>query len=318
MNILHATTDPDLLTRLREMLGGSARADIAVGYFFISGFDAVADQFASLDKARVLVGRTDTRVLEEVALGIQQADALRSRLDADSIVRRRQRGELAQRSVAGIADGVSQLPQSNDSESAVRRLRDLIAEKRVEVRSYLKSTLHAKAYLCWYDNHPEPGSAIVGSSNFTLAGFEGNTELNVRVTGDAEMKELGRWFDDLWKDSEDISEALIDGTGQVVGARANAAVSRVPEGALRTLQRRGPRRRAAPALDRARQLSGGRRKSRARDDRGARRLLRRRRGGPGQDLRRCGATTPDSGRRIPRTGRLSSSVRRGCAPCGSA
>ena len=25
MNILHATTDPDLPTRLREMLGGSAR-----------------------------------------------------------------------------------------------------------------------------------------------------------------------------------------------------------------------------------------------------------------------------------------------------
>ena len=208
MNILHATTDPDLLTRLREMLGGSARADIAVGYFFISGFDAVADQFARLDKARVLVGRTDRQVLEEVALGIQQADALRSRLDADSIVRRGQRVELAQRSISGIADGVARLPQSSGSESAVRRLRDLIADGRVEVRSYLRGTLHAKAYLCWYDNHPEPGSAIVGSSNFTLAGFEGNTELNVRVTGDAEMKELGRWFDDLWNDSEDISEAL--------------------------------------------------------------------------------------------------------------
>ena len=29
-NILHATTDPDLLTRLREMLDSSARTDIAV------------------------------------------------------------------------------------------------------------------------------------------------------------------------------------------------------------------------------------------------------------------------------------------------
>ena len=37
-NILHATTDPDMLSRLREMLGSSARADIAVGYFFVSGF----------------------------------------------------------------------------------------------------------------------------------------------------------------------------------------------------------------------------------------------------------------------------------------
>ena len=27
MNIFHASTDPDLQTRLREMLGGSARAE---------------------------------------------------------------------------------------------------------------------------------------------------------------------------------------------------------------------------------------------------------------------------------------------------
>ena len=55
MNILHATTNPDLLNRLREMLCSSARADIAVGYFFLSGFDAVADDLARLDKVRVLV-----------------------------------------------------------------------------------------------------------------------------------------------------------------------------------------------------------------------------------------------------------------------
>ena len=33
----HATTDPNLLDRLKQMLASSARADIAVGYFFISG-----------------------------------------------------------------------------------------------------------------------------------------------------------------------------------------------------------------------------------------------------------------------------------------
>ena len=66
----------------------------------------------------------------------------------------------------------------------------MIATGRVEVRAYLRSRLHAKAYLCWYQQgHAEPGAAVVGSSNFTLAGFTGNTELNVRVTGDAEMAE---------------------------------------------------------------------------------------------------------------------------------
>ena len=42
----------------------------------------------------------------------------------------------------------------------------------------------------------------------TLAGFSGNTDLNVRVTGDAEMEALRDWFENLWEDSEDIAEAL--------------------------------------------------------------------------------------------------------------
>ena len=38
-----------------------------------------------------------------------------------------------------------------------------------------------------------------------MAGFTGNTELNVRVTGDEEMATLKNWFEDLWADSVDIS-----------------------------------------------------------------------------------------------------------------
>ena len=71
-NILHATTDPALLTRFKQMLGSATRADIAVGYFFVSGFSAVADELARLGKIRILVGRTDRETLEAIALGLQQ------------------------------------------------------------------------------------------------------------------------------------------------------------------------------------------------------------------------------------------------------
>ena len=207
-NILHATTDPDLLTRLREMLDSSARADIAVGYFFMSGFEAVAESLKRLDKVRILVGRADRPVLESVAMGLQQSEALRARLEADGTVRRREREVIAREAVDGIAVGVSLLPQTSESERAVSLLRDLVSSGLVEVRAYRRSPLHAKAYLCWYDNHAEPGAAVIGSSNLTLAGFSGNTELNVRVTGDAEMAALREWFDALWEDSEDISQML--------------------------------------------------------------------------------------------------------------
>ncbi len=209
MNILHATTTPPLLQRLKEMLGSSARADIAVGYFFISGFEQVAADFDRLKRVRILVGRTDGRIVEEVAVGLQQAEALQAKLDAESTVRRSKQEELAARAVAMIGEGVSTLPQTAGSQEAVRRLREMVASGKVEVKAYLRSALHAKAYLCWYENHAEPGAAVVGSSNFTLAGFTGNTELNVRVTGDAEMAELKRWFEELWADSKDISAELV-------------------------------------------------------------------------------------------------------------
>ena len=209
MNILHSSTDPTLLERLTDMLGSSARADIAVGYFFIGGFEAVASDLAQLNKVRILVGRTDRHVLEEVALGLQQSQALQAQLEADTLLRRSQRSQIAQETVARVAEGVAVLPQERGSEAAVSTLRDMVALGKAEVRAYLRSPLHAKAYLCWYDDHAEPGAAVVGSSNLTLAGFTGNTELNVRVTGDAEMEALRDWFDTLWGDSEDISDALV-------------------------------------------------------------------------------------------------------------
>ena len=45
MIVLHATTDSNLLTCLRGM---SARADIAVGYFFMQGFEALAESLSQL------------------------------------------------------------------------------------------------------------------------------------------------------------------------------------------------------------------------------------------------------------------------------
>lgn len=187
------------------MLTSANSADIAVGYFFMSGFNAVAEEFSRLDKVRLLVGRTDRQTVEEIAIGLQQADAVRARLGAEETIRRSQRSELASQAVRAIAAGVALLPQTGESEADVSRLREFIASGKIEVRSYVKSRLHAKAYLCWYPNHAEPGAAIVGSSNFTLSGFSGNTELNVRVTGDAEMAVLKRWFEALWADSVDVT-----------------------------------------------------------------------------------------------------------------
>ncbi len=148
MNILHVKTDPDLLTRLKQMLSSANRADIAVGYFFVSGFDVVADELSRLGKVRILVGRTDRQTLEAVALGLQQQDALRARLNVDSTIPRRQREVFSMDTVDSIAAGVATLPQTEDTQQAVAKLRDMISAGFLEIRAYPRGLLHAKAYLC--------------------------------------------------------------------------------------------------------------------------------------------------------------------------
>lgn len=208
MDILHAHTDPSLLERLREMLRYSKAADIAVGYLFVSGFNALAEEIGALEKARILVGRADRPTLEEVARGLQQAEALRARTDAERIVRRSEQEEIGAGAVRTLSENVARLPQTDGEQAGVRRLCELVSEGRVEIKTYPKGMLHAKAYLCWYGQGAEPGAAIVGSSNFTLAGFTGNTELNVRVTGDAQMAALREWFEALWAESVDVSAEI--------------------------------------------------------------------------------------------------------------
>ena len=208
MDILHASTEPDLLTRLKDMLSSADRADIAVGYFFMSGFEAVANELSRLNRTRILVGRTDRPTLEAVAAGLYQSRPIQAHLDSIRTIPRRQRQQAADEARTAISDSVGAMPQTDESEAALNKLQGLVKSGLLEVRTYPKEFLHAKAYLCWYEGHAEPGAAIVGSSNFTLAGFVGNTELNVRVTGDVEMETLREWFENLWDDSIDISDQV--------------------------------------------------------------------------------------------------------------
>ena len=136
MTILHAKTDPDLLTRLKQMLGSAIRADIAVGYFFMSGFSQVVDDLARLNKTRILVGRADQPTLEAVAAGLHQADALRTQLELDQTVPRSQREEIAHEAASGIAQSVAAMPQTDTSQNAVEKLRQLVASGLLEVRAY--------------------------------------------------------------------------------------------------------------------------------------------------------------------------------------
>ena len=124
--------------------------------------------------------------------------------DAAEAERFPKRGEIKQmaaETAAGVRAGIERMDQTDEDEALVRTLVAMIEEKR----------LHAKAYIFDYnaDGRYEKGIAVVGSSNLTLSGVTHNTELNVVVQGNDNHAELGRWFDDLWEESEDFDESLM-------------------------------------------------------------------------------------------------------------
>ena len=208
MNIIHATSTPTFAEDFKAILTEAKSADIAVGYFFMSGFNEVANELSRVAKIRILVGRTDRLVLEDIAATINHNDTLREYLSRYVPMRRSENDSFKNDAARQVGNSAGTVSQTDSEQQSIIRIRDLIADGRLEVRAHIKEKMHAKAYICHYNSTAVNASAIVGSSNFSLAGFSGNTELNVRFDG-REVRELDAWFENLWQDSEDVTELAL-------------------------------------------------------------------------------------------------------------
>jgi hypothetical protein len=187
-------------------------ARFAVGYFFLSGLESVAERFTDVKELRLLIGNTTNReTLEQLAEGYRRLELVVEASEAQEYPKRMDVRRMATDTAENIRVGIESLDQTDESEALVKILVRMIEEKRLKVRVYTKGRMHAKAYIFDYrhDGRYEQGIAIVGSSNLTLSGVTHNTELNVVVHGNDNHVELVRWFDELWNESQDFDETLM-------------------------------------------------------------------------------------------------------------
>jgi superfamily II DNA or RNA helicase len=209
-----------LLDRIKAILPSSQAAHFAVGYFFLSGLEAVADVLANVGHMRLLIGDTSNRsTIEQIAEGYRRLDPVASEVAAWAYPQRQAMEAAADDAAAHIGQVAALMDQTDDAEELIHMIVRLIEEGRLDVRVYTRERFHAKAYIFDYgpiydaagNQMPRPsrGSAIVGSSNFTLAGVTANTELNVAVTGDDDHAALTRWFDHLWESAQDFETRLM-------------------------------------------------------------------------------------------------------------
>jgi superfamily II DNA/RNA helicase/HKD family nuclease len=194
-NIIDNSPNRELVKVLKHQLGKSKEAKFAIGYFFLSGFSLVENDFPeNYDKLpflKIVMGNETTYpTKEELVAGYTLRDLFKQRMIED-LQKRKLTEEEIQR---------------------LRNLRDFIAKNVIDVKLYERSRLHAKLYLFLTnpdEKYASPGLAIVGSSNFTAEGLTKNKELNVLLTSREEVLYLNDWFDKLWAEAVEFREDLL-------------------------------------------------------------------------------------------------------------
>ncbi|MHB8630211.1 MAG: phospholipase D-like domain-containing protein [Aggregatilineales bacterium] len=199
-----------LIDRIKDFLPHSQAADFTVGYFFLSGFKAIATEIAGLNKLRLLIGNTTNReTLEQIVEGYGRLDHAQRRAKAERM-NAASRAQIHEETARTAREALSLMAQDDVEEQSALSLARGIAEGRIEVRLYTKGRLHAKAYIFDFKQEkPYDGAGIIGSSNFSLGGIIHNTELNASLDGNANHAALKTWFEELWVEAEDFSAALI-------------------------------------------------------------------------------------------------------------
>src|SRR5581483_7777691 len=79
----------------------------------------------------------------------------------------------------------------------------------IRARVYTRAKFHAKGYIMEGGPNSLVDYAVIGSSNFTHPGLTQNIELNVLTTEQHQISALRAWYEEIWKEAEDVSEEIL-------------------------------------------------------------------------------------------------------------
>ena len=194
-NIIDNSPNRELIRVLKDQLKKSKEAKFATGYFFLSGFSLVKDDFPENYEKKpflkiVMGDETTYPTKEELVEGCNLREIFKQRMIED----------------------LQKIKLTGEQIKQLEALRDFVANNIIDVKLFDKSRLHAKLYLFLTkpeEKYGSPGLAVVGSSNFTAEGLTKNKELNVLLTSREEVLYLNQWFDELWNEAVEFREDLL-------------------------------------------------------------------------------------------------------------
>ncbi len=194
---------------LKNALQSSDSVDIAVGFFYFSGFQALAEQLKD-KKVRILVGlEVDSQLIPQIAQYSKDGD--------EDLSRWQPRRPTTSRTALKLNYIDSFVGFMNDSDifdqNKSNEVFDLYIEKIKNGTLEIKKTVtdyHGKFYLIHNNaetsqNGDFPGTLFMGSSNLTYNGLVGQGELNDSSREKGKFEEYKKEFETMWDDSQSLS-----------------------------------------------------------------------------------------------------------------
>jgi len=197
------TNEPDrkLLNRFKVLIKNTDFFDVLVGYFYTSGFYAIYKSLEKTKKIRILIGISTNR----------QALDLINKSQEEQLELQFSHAEVKQKFEDTVASEIEQSQDKYYVEEGILKFIDWLKKGKLEIRAYPTENIHAKLYIMTFaQGDRDVGRVITGSSNFTLSGLKDNLEFNVELKNRADYEFAKSKFNQLWKNSVDVSDKYIE------------------------------------------------------------------------------------------------------------
>jgi superfamily II DNA or RNA helicase/HKD family nuclease len=196
---------------LKNALVTADSVDIAVGFFYFSGFQALAKELKD-KKIRILVGlEVDPTLISQIAQCAKEGDVDLSKWQPRSTTNSRTALKLNYiDSFVGFMND-SDIFDDDETNELYELYIQKINDGTLEIRKTIKDE-HGKMYLLhnkkeFSQNGDFPGTVFMGSGNLTYNGLVGQGELNDSFREKGKYIEYTKKFEELWSDSNSISIA---------------------------------------------------------------------------------------------------------------
>jgi len=191
----------NLKARFRVLIKDTKFFDCLVGYFYTSGFHAVYKSLENTEKIRILIGISTNKLTCDLLTKANRNPQQSLQLS---------HAETKQEYSGLVEKEMEDSEDKREVEEGVIRFIEWIRGKKLEIKAYPSQSIHAKLYIMTFaEGDRDVGRVITGSSNFTHSGLVDNLEFNVELKNRADYEFARQKFEELWKNSVDVSEKYI-------------------------------------------------------------------------------------------------------------